>query len=104
MPAEGDEAWGVAALARALEAPFRQLAANAGAASPAAVLAEARRQGDDYGYDAEYGEIVSMLDEDIVDPVGVLRQALEAAVSGAMMALTVETIVLHREPTTVYEP
>ncbi|MCW5848999.1 MAG: chaperonin GroEL [Anaerolineae bacterium] len=104
VPAEGDEAWGVAALARALEAPFRQLAANAGAASPGAVLAEARRQGQDYGYDAEYGEIVSMLDEDIVDPMGVLRQALEVAVSGAMMALTVETIVLHREPKTVYEP
>lgn len=104
IEAEGDEAFGVAVMARALEEPFRRIAANAGAAAPSAALAEVRRLGPEYGYDAEYNEIVSMAEEDILDSVGVLRQALETAVSGAIMALTIDAIILHRKPQQQYEP
>ena len=104
VAAEGDEAWGVAMVARALEAPFRRIARNAGVAAPAAVLAEAQRRGSEFGYHAEIDEVVSFEEEGIYDAVGVLRQALETAVSGTVMALTIDTVVLHRTPKTELEP
>ncbi|MEW5957701.1 MAG: TCP-1/cpn60 chaperonin family protein [Chloroflexota bacterium] len=102
--AEGEEGWGVEMLARALEAPFRCIVTNAGQDSPAAMLSEARRQGPGQGYNALTGEIVNMTQAGIVDAVGILRLALETAVSGAAMAFSTETIVLKRKPETSYEP
>ncbi|HIQ05800.1 MAG TPA: chaperonin GroEL [Anaerolineae bacterium] len=104
VEAEGDEAWGVAILARALEEPFRRIVHNAGIDAPGAVLAQARRYGDAFGYDALKGEIVQMEQAGILDAAGVLRRALQVAVSGAVMALTTEAIVLKRRPETSLEP
>lgn len=104
VQAKGEEAWGVDILARALEEPFRRIVGNAGVASPGAVLAEARRCGEGFGYDALKGQVVHMEEAGILDAAGVLRQALETAVSGAIMALTIETIVLKRRPETRLEP
>lgn len=104
VPAEGEEAWGVNILARALEAPFRQIVTNAGVDSPSAVLAETRRRGVGAGYDAMRGQIVDMVEAGILDAVGVLRLALQTAVSGAAMALTTDTIVHKRRPETSMEP
>lgn len=104
LDARGDEKYGVAIVARALEEPFKRIAQNAGLDAPAALIAEAQRRGADFGCDALTGQIVSMDDAGILDAVGVLREALQTAISGAVMALTTETIVLHENPQTSYEP
>ena len=104
IEAKGDEAFGVQVIKHALAEPFRRIALNAGVSAPAAIRAEAQARGADFGYDAMNEQIVSMRDVGIVDAVGVLRQALQTAASGAVMALTTETIVLHENPETVFEP
>jgi chaperonin GroEL len=101
---EGDEAMGVKVVARALEGPFRRIAANANATAPGALLAQMQRRGPGYGYHAVKGKIVSMEKDGILDATGVLIQALQTAVSGAIMALTTETIVLKSNPQTSMEP
>jgi chaperonin GroEL len=104
ISAKDEEGWGVAILARALEEPFRRIVRNAGHHDPAAVLAQVQRQGPGFGYDAVQGRVVNMAGADILDAVGVLRLALQTAVSGAAMALTTETIVHKRRPQTSMEP
>jgi chaperonin GroEL len=104
ISAGAEEAWGGDILARALEEPFRRIVCNAGVDSPSAMLAEAQRQGPGFGYDVTQGQIVKMAEAGILDAVGVLRLALETAVSGAAMALTTETIVHKRRPETSMEP
>jgi len=97
VEAEGDEALGVRVVARALEEPLRVIAGNVRAQVPL-VLAECREKGAGYGFDARRGKVVNMLDERIVDPTIVVKEALNRAVSGAMMLITSETLVLHRKP------
>jgi chaperonin GroEL len=104
VSAAGDEAMGVKSLAYALEEPFRRIATNAGASAPGAVMAQAQRRGPAYGYDAIKCKVVSMEKDGILDAAGVLIQALQTAVSGAIMALTTETIVLKSNPQTSMEP
>jgi chaperonin GroEL len=99
-----DEAHGAKILARALTVPFQRIARNAGVTTTGAVLDEARRCGATFGYDARTRQIVDMRAAGIMDAAGVLRLALETAVSGALMALTTETIVLHQKPELSYEP
>ena len=104
VKADGDEAAGVKVLAHALEAPFRRIVSNAGATAPGALMAQVQQRGPGYGYDVAKHKIVSMERDGIVDAAGVLIQALQTAVSGAIMALTTETIVLKSNPQTSFEP
>ena len=62
------------------------------------VLARLRDGPAGHGFDARTGQVVSMWDAGIVDPVQVLRVALQMAVSAASMALTTEALVLTRKP------
>lgn len=101
---EDDEAWGREVLAQALEAPFRCIVRNAGRADAGALLAEMRRRGPGYGFDVLRGVIVEMTTAGVLDAAGVLRAALETAVSGAVMALTTEVTVLHKKPRQSLEP
>jgi chaperonin GroEL len=102
--AEGDEAMGVKVLARALEEPFRRIVTHAGVTAPGILIAQMQRRGPGYGYDVIKRKIVSMERDGILDAVGVLSAALQTAVSGAIMALTTDTIVLKRNPQTSMEP
>jgi chaperonin GroEL len=104
VEASGDEAWGVEIVARALEEPFRRIVSNSGVASPSAMLAKAQWAGPGHGFDVESEQTTDMYEAGILDAVGVLRHALEIAVSGAVMALTTETIVLKKSPETSVEP
>ena len=104
LDAPGEASYGVAAVARALEAPFRRIVANARRRDPATALAEARRQGPSYGYDAAGDQVVEMWAAGILDPVGVLCTALRSAASAATMALTTEALVLKRNPRLSTEP
>jgi len=104
VKAHNSEAMGVQALARALEEPFRRIATNAGAAAPGALMAQMQKRGMGYGYDAVKRKVVSMEKDGVLDATGVLIEALQTAVSGAVMALTTETIVLKSNPQTSIEP
>lgn len=70
----------------------------------AALIADAQRRGANFGCDAMSGQIVPMDTAGILDAVGVAREALQTALSGAVMALTTEALVLHANPPTSYEP
>lgn len=100
----GDEQYGVRILSRALEEPFRQIVRNRGLTDPAVALARVRNLGEDFAYEAITDCVQPYSEAGLFDPVGVLRIALETAVSGAMLALTTGAIVLHRKPEQSFEP
>lgn len=103
VPAEGDEAIGLKALATALEAPARWIAANGGF-KPSPILAQLREKPAGWGFDVLAGEPRDMSAAGIADAYLVVRKALEAGVSGAVMAATTDALVLHRKPDWTGEP
>ena len=93
---EGDEKTGVQIVARALEAPIRQIAANAGL-DGSVILEKVRTSGKDgYGFDAYKEEYCDMVASGIIDPAKVTRSALENAASVAAMVLTTESLVADK--------
>lgn len=90
---EGDEAIGGTIVERALKAPLRQIAENAGFDAGVVVNSVETNKGEHYGFDAAKGEYVDMLKAGIVDPVKVERIALQNAVSVASMLLTTEATI-----------
>ena len=90
---EGDEAIGGAIVERALKAPLRQIAENAGFDAGVVVHSVETAKGEHHGFDAAKGEYVDMLKAGIVDPVKVERIALQNAVSVASMLLTTEATI-----------
>ena len=87
-----EEAVGVDIMRRALDAPLRQICANAG--DEPSIVAQAVREGkDDFGYDARTGEYVNMFKAGIIDPTKVARVAVQNATSIAGMILTTEAAV-----------
>ena len=93
---EGDEKTGVQIIARALTAPVKQIAANAGI-DGSVVLEKIRESGKTgYGFDA-YNEVYcDMIPAGIVDPTKVTRSALENAASIASTLLTTEALVADK--------
>jgi chaperonin GroEL len=89
---EGDENIGVNILRRALEAPVRQIAENAGQEG-SVIVSAVKQQAVGHGYDALKGEYVDMFEKGIVDAAKVTRSALQHAASIAGMVLTTETLV-----------
>jgi len=89
---QGDEAVGVSILRRALEAPVRQIAENAGQEG-SVIVAAVRGMKVGEGYDALRGEYGDMFGKGIVDAAKVTRSALQHAASIAGMVLTTETLV-----------
>jgi chaperonin GroEL len=89
---EGDEMIGVNIVRRALEAPVRQIAENAGQEG-SVIVSAVKQQPIGEGYDALRGEHVNMFDKGIVDAAKVTRSALQHAASIAGMVLTTETLV-----------
>ena len=89
---EGDEQVGVDIVRKALEAPARQIADNAGA-SGEVVVSKVRGLKTGEGYDVLRGEYGDMFKKGIVDPAKVTRSALQNAASIAAMVLTTETLV-----------
>lgn len=92
---KGDEKTGAEIILRALEAPVRQIAANAGLEGSVIVDKIRRSRKIGYGFDA-YNEIyVDMMSNGIVDPTKVTRSALQNAASIAAMVLTTESAVAN---------
>ena len=93
---EGDEKTGVQIVARALTAPVKQIAANAGI-DGSVVLEKIRESGKvGYGFDAYNETYVDMISAGIVDPTKVTRSALENAASIAATLLTTESLVADK--------
>ena len=93
---EGDEKTGVQIVAKALEAPIRQIAANAGL-DGSVILEKVRASGKNgYGFDAYKEEYCDMVAAGIIDPAKVTRSALENAASVSAMVLTTESLVADK--------
>ena len=92
---QGDERTGVEIVLRALEAPVRQIADNAGVEG-AVIVEQVKNNANGFGYNAMTGEYVDMIAAGIVDPAKVTRSAIENAASIASMLLTTEALVVDK--------
>src|SRR5262249_22038003 len=99
----GDEATGARILARALAAPMRTLARNAGR-DPSAIVDGVRQRGRGWTYDVVGGDWADAWKAGILDPLPVVTGALEAAVSAAGAALTSEVLIHHKNPSVSVQP
>ncbi|MBR5312099.1 MAG: chaperonin GroEL [Clostridia bacterium] len=94
--AEGDEKTGIQIVVKALEAPVRQIAENAGFEG-SVVVDKIRNSGKiGYGFDAYNEEYIDMMEKGIVDPKKVTRSALQNAASVASTVLTTEALVVSQ--------
>lgn len=89
----GDEAIGADIVRRALTAPLRQIAENAGFDAGVVANSVSVSKDDNYGFNAATGEYVDMFKAGIIDPVKVERIALQNAVSVASLLLTTEATI-----------
>jgi chaperonin GroEL len=95
----GDQAVGVRVLMKAMQAPTEWIVRNA-SADHKAILARLRQSPPGYGFDAVEGRIADMAEAGILDPLKVVRTALETGASAGIMALTTDALVLtaKRDP------
>ena len=91
---EGDERTGAKIVRKALEAPLRQIAANAGLEG-SVIINKVKESEVGVGYDALKDEYVNMVDAGILDPAKVTRSALQNATSVASTLLTTESVVAN---------
>ena len=89
----GDEKTGASIVAIALQAPIRQIAANAGVEGAVVYEKVSENESVNYGYNAATEEYADMIGAGIVDPTKVCRSALENAASIAGVVLTTESLV-----------
>lgn len=89
---EGDEKLGVQILKKALEAPVRQIAENAGFEG-AVIVERLRKEKDTIGFDVVQEKFVDMYEAGVIDPTKVTRSALQNAASIAGMLLVTEALV-----------
>ncbi len=88
-----DQQAGINIIRRALEAPIRQIATNAGVEGSIVVGKLLDQKDTDFGYNAQTGEYVNMVKAGIIDPVKVVRNSLQAASSIAGLMITTEAMV-----------
>ncbi len=101
---EGDEKTGVNAVVKALQAPIKQIAANAGI-DGAVVLVKIMESGKvGYGFDAATENYCDMVGSGIVDPTKVNRSALQNAASVASTVLTTESLIADIKETAPAAP
>ena len=89
---DGDEAVGAAIIHNAIEAPLRQLVANAGEEG-AIIVQDVKKSKQGRGYNVATGEYTDMIVEGIIDPTKVTRSALQHAASISGLLLTTECMV-----------
>ncbi len=88
----GDEATGAQIVARAIEAPLRQLAANAGVEG-ALIVEEVKQKSGAHGYNVATGKYEDLIKAGVVDPTKVTRSALQNAASISGLLLTTECLI-----------
>ena len=92
---EGDEATGARIIAKALEAPAKLIASNAGHEG-AVIVREIEAASGSIGFNAATGEMVDLIEAGVIDPVKVTRAALQNAASIASLLLTTEVLVADK--------
>jgi chaperonin GroEL len=98
---DGDEQLGVKIVARAIEEPMRWIAANAGHEG-SIVVQRVKDMKDDEGFNAQTEQYENLVKAGVIDPVKVVRSALQNAASIASLLLTTEAIISQMpEDTTV---
>lgn len=90
---EGDEAYAVNIVKKAIEAPIREIAENAGVDGAVVVNRVRRMKGKNDGYDADKDSYCDLLEAGIIDPVKVVRTALRNAASVAGLLLTTSCLI-----------
>jgi len=95
-PANGDQKVGIDIVRKALQAPARQIAENAGTEGSVVVGRLMDKNDPNYGYDAQSGEFKDMVAAGIIDPAKVVRVALQDAASVAGLLITTEAMVTDR--------
>jgi chaperonin GroEL len=91
--ANADQTAGINIVRRALQAPARQIATNAGAEASIVAGKILENKGNTFGYNAQSGEYGDMITMGIVDPVKVVRHALQDAASVAGLLVTTEAMI-----------
>ena len=95
MDVSAEQQVGVNIIRRALEEPLRQIAGNAG--EEGSIVVQRVREGKgDFGFNAQTGEYGNLIEMGIIDPLKVVRIALQNAASVAAMMLTTEAMVAER--------
>jgi len=94
-----DELVGAMIIARAILAPLKRIAENAGINGPV-IVEQVQQQDFEMGYNAAKNTFVDMYEEGIVDPAKVTRSGIQNATSIASMILTTECIIVDQSPTT----
>jgi len=89
-----DENTGIEIIRKAVEAPLRQIVANAGGEG-SVVIQQVKNGEDDYGYNARTDEFEPMIAAGVIDPTKVSRVALENAASVSSMMLTTESLIVE---------
>jgi chaperonin GroEL len=90
-----EQRFGVNIVRRAIEEPLRQIAGNAG--EEGSIVVQKVREGkDSFGYNAATGEYGDLLAQGVIDPVKVVRSALQNAASVASLMLTTEALIAER--------
>jgi chaperonin GroEL len=95
-PENDDQKVGVSIVRRALQAPIRQIAENAGEDGSIVVGKVAESKDEKMGFNAQTGKYVDMFKDGVIDPVKVVRVALQDAASIAGLLITTEAMVAER--------
>jgi chaperonin GroEL len=95
-----DQQAGINLVKRALQEPIRQIVQNSGAEGSVVVGKILENASETYGYDAQTGEFGDMIKMGIIDPVKVVRTALQDAASVAGLLITTEAMIaeLPKDP------
>ncbi|MDB5560601.1 MAG: heat shock protein 60 family chaperone GroEL, partial [Hyphomicrobiales bacterium] len=91
--ANADQQAGIGVVRRALQEPIRQIVQNSGGEGSVVVGKILENASDTYGYDAQTGEFGDMIKMGIIDPVKVVRTALQDAASVAGLLITTEAMI-----------
>jgi len=92
---DDEQRFGVSIIRRAIEEPLRQIVQNAGLEG-AIVVNKVKEGKDDFGYNAATDQYGNLLSQGVIDPVKVVRTALQNAASVASLMLTTECLVAER--------
>jgi chaperonin GroEL len=88
-----DQDVGIEIIRRAIQSPIRQIVENAGEEASVVVGKMMEQKDFNYGYDAQRGEYANLVEDGIIDPVKVVRVALQNAASVAGLMITTEAII-----------
>tara|TARA_Y100000385_G_scaffold265816_1_gene300399 strand:- start:263 stop:1921 length:1659 start_codon:yes stop_codon:yes gene_type:complete len=92
-----DQNSGISIVKKALQAPIRQIAENAGVDGAVVANEVSIKNDKEYGYNAQTGQYVNMFKDGVIDPVKVVRSALQDAASIASLLITTEAAIVDAE-------